>query len=65
VNERKLPVDLEPFRHYIERYTFGAPVEEWLNDTTLVEINAPRALIACNVKGMVTILSVLAADGVL
>lgn len=60
-----MPKWMEPYREQIERYTSGGTVEEWMRDETSVAINAPRALIACNVKGMVTILTALHWNGLL
>lgn len=40
-------------------------VEEWMNDSSPVNINAPRALIACNVKGAVGALLKMHKAGVI
>jgi DNA-binding LacI/PurR family transcriptional regulator len=40
-------------------------VEEWMNDHSNVQVNAPRALIACNVKGAVGVLLKLHKAGVI
>lgn len=55
---RELPSELEPIRAYIESIKpWDEPLEEILADTTRVQINAPRALIACEFKGFVFMLA--------
>lgn len=51
---RDLPASLEPIRDYIESIKpWDEPLEEILADTTKVQVNAPRALMACEFKGFI------------
>ena len=50
----QMPEWMERYRHYI--YSGGFSVEEMMDDITLIEVNAPRALIAVGVKEQVALL---------
>jgi hypothetical protein len=61
---KRLMAKLDPWRSYVSN-TGGNPIEELLTDTTAVQINAPRALIAVAAKVQVQLLKDLLADGLL
>ena len=58
-----MPEWMRPFEKYI-RNTGGNPIEELMNDhTTIVQVNAPRAMICVAVKSQIALLEELHAEG--
>lgn len=60
-----MPAWMEQYRKMICN-TGGNPIEELMNDhTTVVQINAPRAMICVAVKSQVMLLEILHREGML
>lgn len=58
-----MPEWMCPFEKYISN-TGGNPIEELMNDhTTIVQVNAPRAIVCVAVKSQVALLECLKAKG--
>lgn len=63
-----MPEWMKPYRSLIKGHTEGIPsctLEDWMNDKSEIFINAPRALIACEMSGQVSMLERLHKEGLL
>lgn len=60
-----MPEWMAPYQELFQPILNGGDFEEWMNDRTAYQINGPRALIACNIKGYIGALQRLHNAGLL
>jgi len=60
-----MPQWMIPYTDVIAPREKVAYIEEMVNDSSLVQVNAPRALIACTIKGKIQMITSLYDKGLL